>query len=148
VFQFLGVFNNLVERVNMDNSNLPVVNDVQVEAVDKDNKSKLRKLTIVILALEPIIILLMTIGLFFAVESNRYMLEPSGIPLRSEIGGYLFVSLCFAFPILGILGVVLGSIGYRNKKWSDYKGIFTSSIAILIICGSCLCLLILGMLGS
>jgi hypothetical protein len=132
----------------MENSNLPVSDNIQINEVKTDNNKKLRTFTIIILVLQPIIILLMTIGLFYALESNRYMLEPSGIPLRSEIGVYLFVSLCFAFPILGILGVVLGSIGYKNKKWSDYKGIFTSSIVTLITCGSCLCLLILGFLGS
>jgi hypothetical protein len=88
----------------------------------------------------------MTIGLFIEIEANGY--SPSEIPLRSEIGGYLFVSLCFAFTILGILGVVLGSIGYKNKKWSDYIGIFTWSIVSLSICSSCYCLLKLGLLGS
>ena len=130
----------------MESSYLPKSNEGQINEAQTGKSWKfLRILLIVMIALEPIIILIMAVAVFNGIGSQ---FKTSDTTLLDKIDELLFALSCFSFPILGIIAVVLGSIGKLKKRWPDYKGIFAYSIASLVVFGSCYCLLLSGLLGS
>lgn len=128
-----------------ETSNLPMSDVEQVNDAKTNNKQKrLRNLILVIIALELIIILLMAVGLWNALGSDI-----SGEPnsLLDNILNSAFIVSCFTFPILVIIALILGLIGFTNVSWTD-KRLYIVCLTSFFIFGNCYVLLILGLLGS